>query len=230
MAAATAALMVLSACGSGYHYVTRAHPRLIYKSGANGGIELAAVKAGSTFFKLPPGWRVLREDDFLNESGALTGASPEGAALVRAKRRVQVFDAATRPNVQHLLSLEADDPTGLAEIKVLDDDERDGVSLAGLRNFPFQIDRDPTATNGNNDTEVLLQDDTIVRPGGFHGSRVIFNLRSNSGKLMTFDKTALVDKNTRVLYLFLVGCEAQCFRDKQKTIGQVVDSWTIKER
>jgi hypothetical protein len=40
----------------------------------------------------------------------------------------------------------------------------------------------------------------------------------------------LKDPQTRVLYLFLVGCQADCYESNQDTIDEVVSSWTIKER
>ena len=46
----------------------------------------------------------------------------------------------------------------------------------------------------------------------------------------TVDQTGLVDAATNMLYFFIVGCESQCFAQNRRTISEVADSWTIKER
>lgn len=226
--AAALAVSALAGCGSGYTYATRAHPKLLYRTSVNGATGLARVEAASTYFKLPPGWSLLDEDEFVRASGALATSSPEEAAFARRKQRYQPFDAADDPSVRHVLSSTSAHPTGYSVLYVLDDDERDGVSLRALRNALVPIDPDPVS--GDASAEVLYRDDKVVQPGGFHGSRVIANVKADDGTLLTIDKTTLVDKDTRVIYLFLVGCEAACFRAQQKTIAQVVESWTIKER
>jgi hypothetical protein len=225
----TAAALVLAACGSGYQYAKRVHPKLLYRTGGgSGAVGIAQVEAASTYFKLPPKWRLLEEEDYLQQTGILSAGSPEGAYLARNKQRVQPFDAAPRPSIINVLQPTGSHPSGFSAVYVLDDEERDNVSLRSLRNAAINIDPDPLS--GNSNAEVLLHDDAVVRPGGFHGNRVIANVRASNGALMTLDKTTLVDEDTRVVYMFVVACEARCFRQQQKTIAEVVDSWTIKER
>jgi hypothetical protein len=218
--------VTLAACGSGYHYAKQANPRLIYRT-AGGGSGLAEVRGASTYFKLPPKWKLLDEEDYLRASGSLTSDSPEDSFLVRHKQRVQPFDAAGAPSVTHVIE-PTTTPSGFSAVYVLDDDERDGISLQSLRNAAVSVDPDPVS--GTSNAEVLRHDSEVVRPGGFHGNRVIVNIRTESGTLLTVDKTTLVDDHTRVVYMFVVACEATCFREQQKAISQVVDSWTIKER
>jgi hypothetical protein len=227
-AAVVAGSLALAGCGSGYTYATRAHPQLIYQTSANGSVGLAKVNAASTFFKVPPGWRLLDENSFLNATGALAGQTPEQAYLTRHKQRIQAFDASPKPAPAHVLSPGNTSPTGFSAVYVLDDSERDSINLKSLRNAIIPVDPDPTS--GTSNTEVLLQDDKVSRPGGFHGNREVFNLTTTDGPLMTVDKTTLIDKDSRVVYLFVIGCDSACFHRQQKTISQVVDSWTIKER
>ena len=47
---------------------------------------------------------------------------------------------------------------------------------------------------------------------------------------LTINQTGLVDPSTRMLYLFVIGCEAHCYLAHQRTIDQIVKSWTVKER
>ena len=62
------------------------------------------------------------------------------------------------------------------------------------------------------------------------GSRLVNNVRGSDGTFVTFDQTALLDKRTRLIYLLVVTCDADCYVKNQKTINSVVDSWTVKER
>jgi hypothetical protein len=223
----TAALATLAACGSGYHYAKQATPRLIYRTAGDGSVGLAEVRGASTYFKLPPKWKLLDEEDYLRASGSLDTETPEQSYLVRHKQRVQPFDANPSPSVSHVIQ-PGPTPSGFSAVYVLDDDERDGISLQSLRNAAISVDPEPVS--GTSNAEVLLHDSEVVRSGGFHGNRVIFNVRTDAGTLLTVDKTTLVDDHTRVIYMFVVACESKCFRDQQKEIEQVVDSWTIKER
>jgi hypothetical protein len=117
-------------------------------------------------------------------------------------------------------------PEGFAQVLPLSESRRDGLSLATLRNALFPIDQmmaaDPTSV------EILNQED-LVLGSGFHGSRYVMNVKRGDAYL-TISQTALVDPATRMLYLFAIGCEAHCYLDHQKTIDQIVKSWTVKER
>ena len=116
---------------------------------------------------------------------------------------------------------------------VLDDDQRDSVSLSDLRNFPFSVDaQQPTQTNlqaGDPKVELIARDDEVVRPGGFHGTQVLFNLKGDNGLAYTVNQTTLTDTASRLLYTLVIGCEARCYVENAKTINEVVASWTIKE-
>lgn len=224
--ALAAAAVTAAGCGTGYEYAKREHPKMIYRTAAGGG-GLAQIEAASTYFKLPPGWDLLDEEEFIEDQGLVDGQTPEQQFIQRSKIRSQPFDAAPQPSVEHILQAGTSHPSGFSQLLVLDDDERDGVSLNSLRNFGIRTDADPLT--GESEAEVLYRDDHVVRSGGFRGSRVIFNLPVRLGAVMTIDKTTLIDEDTRVVYMFVIGCEAMCFRQNQKAISEVVDSWTIKD-
>jgi hypothetical protein len=111
---------------------------------------------------------------------------------------------------------------------VLNDDQRDAVSLSDLRNFPFTVDSQGTQTDAP-EVEVIDRDDEVVRPGGFHGTQVVFNLKGDHGIAYTLNQTTLTDSESRLLYTFVIGCEATCYVRNVDTINEVVESWTIKE-
>jgi hypothetical protein len=111
---------------------------------------------------------------------------------------------------------------------VLDDDQRDAVSLADLRNFPFTVDAQEPQADAP-EVEVIARDDEVVRSGGFHGTQVLFNIKGDHGLTYTLNQTTLTDSASRVLYTFVIGCEASCYVDNIETINEVVASWTIKE-
>jgi hypothetical protein len=75
----------------------------------------------------------------------------------------------------------------------------------------------------------VTQPKSIVKPHGLHGSRLVYSVVTHDGSF-TVDQTGLVDAGTHTLYFFIVGCESQCFAQNRRTISQVADSWTIKER
>jgi hypothetical protein len=137
------------------------------------------------------------------------------------------FDADPKPSLAHLFEPNSGFPQGFAQVAPLSEKDRDSLSLSTLRNAIFRVDQmsveDPTSV------EILQQKDIVLK-SGFHGNRYIFNVRlANSDVFFTVNQTALVDPATRMLYLFLIGCEAHCYLTYQKTIDRIVESWTVKE-
>jgi hypothetical protein len=214
---AVATALLAGACASGYQYVTNSKTK--------------------TYFKIPDQWRLYSENEIF--ASQIQGLSPQSEAATKQALWMVAFDADPHPSLDHLFELTTRCdlvreralpvgcyPEGFAQVRPLSGSQRDSLSLAGLRNAIFPVDdlvnQDPTAV------EILLQDD-VVLGSGFHGSRYVMNVKRDSVYL-TVDQTALVDPATRMLYLFVVGCEAHCYLDHQQTINQIVKSWTVKER
>jgi hypothetical protein len=217
---AVAAALLIGGCTSGYQYVTNSKTK--------------------TYFKIPDQWRLYSENEIF--ASQIQGLSPQSEEATKAALWMVAFDADPHPSLEHLFQLTTRCdlvkatpgaalpvgcyPEGFAQVRPLSGSQRDGLSLAGLRNSIFPVDdlvtQDPMAV------EILRQED-IVLGSGFHGSRYVMNVKRDSAYL-TVDQTALVDPATRMLYLFVVGCEAHCYLDHQQTINQIVKSWTVKER
>jgi hypothetical protein len=217
---ALGAALLLAGCTSGYTYVTNSKTK--------------------TYFKIPDQWHLFNENEIF--ASQIQGLSPQSEAAARQALWMVAFDSDPHPSLDHLfqLSTRCDVvqvrptsalpvgcyPEGFAQVRPLSDNQRDSLSLATLRNSIFPVDQlvaeDPTSV------EILQQHD-IVLGTGFHGSRYVMNVKRDQAYL-TLDQTVLVDPATRMLYLFVIGCEAHCYLDHQKTIDQIVKSWTVKER
>jgi hypothetical protein len=203
LARASALLLLLAACsGTGFQYVTSSET--------------------NTFFKVPSDWRLYDEEDVFTNT--VSGLSPQQRERSRAAQWIEAFDASPDPSIDHVLNPGAKHPAGFARVRVIQSDERDDFSLNSLKNEVFQLDD----LDGANRLEVISSDD-VVLDSGVHGTKMVYNLRTG-GDFFTVNQTALVDPETRLLYVFMIGCQADCYVDNESLIQQVADSWTIKER
>jgi len=212
--------LLLAGCTSGYTYVTNSKTK--------------------TYFKIPDQWRLFNENEIFSRE--IQGLSPQTEAAARQALWMVAFDSDPHPSLDHLFQVSTRCdlvkatskstlpvgcyPEGFAQVLPLSESARDSLSLASLRNAFFHVDdliaQDPQSV------EILDQRD-IVLSSGFHGSRYVMNVKRDD-VFLTINQTALVDPATRMLYLFAIGCEAHCYLDHQKTIDQIVQSWTVKER
>jgi hypothetical protein len=217
---AIVAAVLAGGCASGYQYVTNSKTK--------------------TYFKIPDHWRLYSENEIF--ASQIQGLSPQTEAAAKQAVWMVAFESDPHPSLDRLFQLTTRCdlvnatygtplppgcyPEGFAQVLPLSNSQRDAISLAALRNWIFRVDdmasQDPTSV------EILRQED-ITLDSGFHGSRYVMNLKQQAAYL-TVDQTALVDPATRMLYLFLIGCEAHCYLDHQQTINQIVKSWTVKER
>lgn len=202
MLAALASLAATACASAGYTYVTSTN--------------------GVAFFRIPDDWTLFDQDDFLERQGG--EISPQAAEASRAGQWLVGFDADPNPALEHLLSVDSRYPTGFAKHRALTEEEHDTFSLATLRNSVFEVDQG--AEQGA--VEILAVEDLVLEDDGYRGSRVVFNLRGEEG-YVTINQTGLVDLATQNMYLFLVGCEANCYLQHQEDIDRTVESWTLKE-
>jgi hypothetical protein len=189
---------------------------------AGSGFQYVSSSETNTVFKVPEDWTLYNEDDVFEFRPP--DLSPQQEAANRASQWIMAFDGAEPPSLEHLFAESSEKPAGYAKVRVLSDEERDTYSLRSLRNEEFDIDRLVKEQRIE-----LIRDDDLALENGFAGSRVIFNVRQGDG-FVTVNQTALVDSQTRVLYLFLIGCDADCYANNQEVISEVVSSWTIKEQ
>jgi hypothetical protein len=186
------------------------------------GFQYVSSSETNTVFKVPEDWTLYSEDDVFEFRPP--DLSPQQEAANRASQWIMAFDGAEPPSLEHLFAQSSKQPAGYAKVRVLSDEERDTYSLRSLRNEEFEIDRLVKEQRIE-----LISDDDVVIDNGFAGSRVVFNVRQGDG-FVTVNQTGLVDSQTRVLYLFLIGCDAGCYSKNEEVISEVVGSWTIKEQ
>lgn len=195
---------LLYACGtSGYHYVSHASSR--------------------TYFKVPGAWKLFNQDQIIK--GESASLSPQQQERSRAVQWVVAFDGDPRPSIGHVLDEHSKYPMGFARVRTLNQDEQQTYNLAALHNEVLPLDR-MAAIDGR--VEPLL-DKELVKGEGLRGSRLVNNIKGDDGYL-TLDQSALLNPRTHVLYVLVIGCEAQCYVDNQRQIDDIVHSWTVKER
>jgi hypothetical protein len=203
-----AVMLLLAACGdSQYRYISSSEAK--------------------TYLRVPSDWTVFDEDQVL---GAPKDLSPQAARAVRARQWVVAFDSSPKPNLDHI-EIPGEHPAGLARVVVLDDEAKDNVSLKLLRAQVFD-GTDPVEAElaGDPNVEVLSNTD-VTRPGGLRGTHLVVNLRGATGQeYVTTNYLALVDNETRTLYLLYIGCRASCYEQHQAEIDRIVDSWTVRDR
>lgn len=165
-------------------------------------------------FKLPEQWQLYEADELLDSSG-VQGESPESILWVvgfEGEPDSGAFDDLFGSGV----------PVGMARIRLLtNQEERDRFSLSSLRNEYIPID---LIEAQGSQVEVLSQEEVTLE--SLHGVRQTFNIHTPNG-VNTFNKTALMDPNTTAVFLFIIGCESDCYETNQSVIDEVVSSYTI---
>lgn len=195
---------------------------LIMAACSTSGFQYVSSSETKTVFKVPAKWTLFTEDDVFQFRPP--EISPQQEAANRASQWVMAFDGASEPTLAHLFNPDSTEPAGYAKVRVLSDEERAAYSLQSLRNEEFEIDK-----LARRQQVELLSDEEVSIEGGVTGVHVVFNVRQGS-EYITVNQTALKDPQTRVLYLFLIGCQADCYQANQELIHEVVNSWTIKDR
>jgi hypothetical protein len=200
--ASLAIILVATSCsGSGYQYVKDS--------------------SSTAFFKVPTSWTLYDEDQILNSD--LVQLSPQSQQSVAQALWMVAFDANGQPSLTHVLSAEAAEPSGFAQVRPLGSEERDTFSLATIRNSLFNVDGTADAAGAE-----LLATSDVVLPGGYRGLHIEYNVPQGSDYL-TVNQIGVVDPQTSTLYVFAIGCEARCYLDHQSAIERIADSWTVKE-
>jgi hypothetical protein len=201
-ALAAAGAVLLTGCGgSNYRYV---------KSSAN-----------HTYFKVPKDWKIYDKGQIVEASGSRLSESQSSTL-----RFMVAFDADPKPSLEHDLQ-SATRPFGLARVRQLNADERETFNLLALRNEVVPIDQIVQQNAG--DVELLQEPREITTTKGLAGTRLVYRVISPDGSF-TVDQTGLVDAKTQTVYFFIIGCESNCYDHNKRTISEIADSWTVKER
>jgi hypothetical protein len=202
-----------------------------------------------TAFKVPSRWTLFNKQTLLGLPPGPQASTPDPI------RWLVGIDADPEPSVAHVLhpsTLDTDYPQGLALVQEFSFDDRDQLSIKGLRDYLFPVTgllQDP------NSARVISYDDHIDRHGA-HGVHVVFAFRasalqsagaadttapqglqrallggSGAGLLspdyVAVNQLALVDPETSRIYFIAVLCSAQCYDRNRSDIQSIVDSWTV---
>jgi hypothetical protein len=183
----------------------------------------------NAYFKVPSQWKFFDKRQILVASGqSLSGATDKQFSWLIG------FDADPRPSVSHVVGVaEATKyPVVEARVQSLPAVVRDELSLGGLRNWVYPVDRLVQANAG----EILAYKDLTFK-GGLRGNEMTFDVvlsgisnPSAGGSVIRVTQIAVIDPATQKLYLFLLRCESHCYRDNKGLLDTIIDSWTVKER
>jgi hypothetical protein len=212
LAALSAAMIVgLAACGSpGYHYVKNSAEQL--------------------YFKVPSSWKKVNPAELENE---VSSTDPDSASrqVERDLRWFIAYDASDKPEAGHIFAPTSDQPIAYANVQILPESIRGGVSYDVLRDMilPVTDDARENATQAGIPLEgfELLRDE-VLTPGKVHGVRVTYNYKILGGPLQTFDLTAYTTDDASRIYMLLVRCSAKCYQDRSGELGEIVESFTVK--
>ena len=76
----------------------------------------------------------------------------------------------------------------------------------------------------------MLVSDEVLTPGkGLRGVHSVFRYRVGDDPMQMMDQTAYLNDDASKLYMFFVRCSTECYEQRQKEIGTVVSSFTVRE-
>ena len=206
-----AALVALVAgCGSpDYTYVTNSTDR--------------------TYLKVPASWRPI-DDKAMNDA---IGFDP---TLTEEERGLwfEAYDADAEPSPMHLFGPSAAAPAAFVGVQQIPESARGQFSLDRLRDLFYPVsasaqeaaEMDPTSGV----SDLALVADEVLTPGnGLRGVHSVFRYRVGDGPMQMMDQTAYLNDDASKLYMFFVRCSTECYEQRQKEIGTVVSSFTVRE-
>jgi hypothetical protein len=205
-----AALMALVGCGAPeYTYVTNSTDR--------------------TYLKVPTTWRPIDEKAMDDAIGFDPTLSEEERGLW-----FEGYDADVAPSPVHLFGPSAAVPAAFVGVQQVPEAARGQFSLDRLRDLFYPVS--PSAqeaasldpTGGVSDF-VLVSDEVLTPGNGLRGVHSVFRYRVGDGPMQMMDQTAYLNDDASKLYMFFVRCSTECYEQRQKEIGNVVSSFTVRE-
>jgi hypothetical protein len=205
-----AALMALVGCGAPeYTYVTNSTDR--------------------TYLKVPTTWRPIDEKAMDDAIGFDPTLSEEERGLW-----FEGYDADVAPSPVHLFGPSAAVPAEFVGVQQVPEAARGQFSLDRLRDLFYPVS--PSAqeaasldpTGGVSDF-VLVTDEVLTPGNGLRGVHSVFRYRVGDGPMQMMDQTAYLNDDASKLYMFFVRCSTECYEQRQKEIGTVVSSFTVRE-
>ena len=206
-----AALVALVGCGAPqYNYVTNSADR--------------------TYVKLPTSWHSIDKKQLDDAIGLDPTMSDDERGLW-----LEGYDADPTPSPLHLFGPSSPAPAAFVSVQQIPESARGQFSLDKLRDLFYPVSAsarenaqmDPTSGL----TDFALISDEVLTPGdGLRGVHSVFRYRMGDGPLQMIDQTAYLNDDASKLYMFFVRCSTECYQQRQQEIGNVVSSFTVREK
>jgi hypothetical protein len=182
-----------------------------------------------TYLKVPTSWRPI-DDKAMNDA---IGFDP---TLTEEERGLwfEAYDADAEPSPMHLFGPSAAAPAAFVGVQQIPESARGQFSLDRLRDLFYPVspsaqeaaEMDPTSGV----SDLALVADEVLTPGnGLRGVHSVFRYRVGDGPMQMMDQTAYLNDDASKLYMFFVRCSTECYEQRQKEIGNVVSSFTVRE-
>lgn len=182
-----------------------------------------------TYVKVPASWRPIDEKAMNEAIGFDPTLSEEERGLW-----FEAYDADTQPSPTHLFGPSAAAPAAFVGVQQIPEAARGQFSLDRLRDLFYPVspsarqaaELDPTSGV----TDLSLVTDEVLTPGeGLRGVHSVFRYRVGDGPMQMMDQTAYLNDDASKLYMFFVRCSTECYEQRQREIGTVVSSFTVRE-
>ena len=100
----------------------------------------------------------------------------------------------------------------------------------GVKNEPPSAQEAAEMDPTSGVSDLTLVADEVLTPGdGLRGVHSVFRYRVGDGPMQMMDQTAYLNDDASKLYMFFVRCSTECYEQRQKEIGNVVSSFTVRE-
>ena len=213
------AALLLTACGgSKYHYVTSKSPTLVYKLPVGKRTVRVGGRGGGHLLPASPRTGRSSTRAGAGRGGERREAQPDCHWLTwSAEQHVTGFDASPEPSASNLFGSTVA-PSGRQLVLVLDDDQRDdsrrSPTCAACSSTSTRRSSRPRRTTWLPRSKIIARNDEVVRPGGFHGTQVMFDYNGEDGRLDLQPDDSDRQRVARRSITFIIGCEANVLRQQ----------------
>lgn len=182
-----------------------------------------SATGADNYFAVPASWHSLSTADVIHIVDPKM--SPVQARQVESQIWLRAFLGNPQQRVGNL-SLLANNLFGEAIARPLGQAAKT-FTVADLRSALLNVDPITAARSGNPYFHVLSYK-KISRPGGLSGSRFVVDI-TYKGRQYTVAQEGLFDRANGWIYLIGFGCNTACFDSHRGAIGNVLNTWNVKE-
>jgi hypothetical protein len=185
-------------------------------------VTYAGSSSNDVFFKLPHSWKVYNQTTLQNMG--LVNATQTSQAQAQGDSYA-MFVSFASPN-PHLGArggpdIAGNSPWAYNVVESLGGSDQESITLGSLSDLFLPVD-----TASQQGAAVPLEPSKQLVKGDLRGTRIEYELRSQSGSL-SFEQVALMNSPTNEVWLLAVGCSPSCFNAHKSTIDKIVGSFTV---